>query len=368
MPTDKAHGYQISKTCEKFAAFGNEVELWVPDRKNHVADDLFGYYGLQRNFKVEKIACPDVISWGHYIGAFAFYTQTLLFSAKLFFKKIERGSLVYSRDIFSILIFKLRGFDVVYNAHNWSKKTKWFIKIFLGKELKIVCNSEGTRKQIAQDGFANSIAVPNGVDLKEFETMGDKFEIRKKLEIPLDKKIVMYVGHLYEWKGVGVVLESAKLFHNNEDIIFYILGGDEEERKEYKIKITNEGIKNVVLLGHKLKKEIPKYLKSADVLLLPNIATTEESISYTSPIKMFEYMASGVPILASSLPSIREVLSEENSFLIEQNNPNALAMGIEKLLNDKVFAEHISHNAEKDVKKYTWDAYAQKILDFIIIQ
>lgn len=368
MPTDKAHGYQISKTCEKFATFGNDVELWAPDRKNHVADDLFDYYGLKRNFEIKKIACPDVIFLGRYIGSFAFYAQTLFFSAKLLFKKIKKGSLIYSRDIFPLFIFKLRGFDVVYNAHNWSKKMKWFIKTFLGRNLKIVCNSEGTKKQITKDGFINLIAVPNGVDLEEFDNLGDKFEIRKTLELPIDKKIVMYVGHLYEWKGVGVVLESAKLLRNREDILFLIIGGDEEERKEYSVKIASEDAKNVTFFGQKPKKEIPKYLKSADVLLLPNIATTEESINYTSPIKMFEYMASGVPILASRLPSIMEVLHKENALLMEQNNPHALAQGVEKLLSDQVFAERLAANAKKDIKKYTWDSYAHKILDFLSTQ
>lgn len=368
MPTDKAHGYQISKTCEKFAALGNEVELLVPNRKNYVADDLFDYYGLKKNFNVTKIPCPDVIFLSHYIGALAFYAQTFFFSAKLFIKKVERESLIYSRDIFSILIFRLRGFDVVYNAHNWSKKMKWFMKIFLNKDLKIVCNSEGTRKQIAKDGFANSIAVPNGVDLEEFDNLEDKFEIRKNFELPADKKIIMYVGHLYEWKGVGVVLDSAKLLRDKKDAIFVIVGGDEEERKEYTAKIINEGVKNMLFLGHKLKKDIPRYLKSADVLLLPNIATTKESVNYTSPIKMFEYMASGVPIIASNLPSIREILNKKNSFLVEPNNPKAIVGGIEKLLSDSIFAENIAGSAKKDVKKYTWDEYAKKILNFIIIQ
>lgn len=365
MPTDKAHGYQISKTCEKFATFGNDVELWVPDRKNHVADDLFDYYGLKRNFKIEKISCPDVIFLGRYIGPLAFYAQTLFFSAKLLFKKTEKGSLMYSRDIFPLFVFKLRGFSVVYNAHNWSKKMKWFIKMFLGKDLKIVCNSEGTKKQIAEDGFTNSIAVPNGVDLEEFDNLGDKFEIRKALGLPVDKKIIMYVGHLYGWKGVGVVLESAKLLSDRGDISFLIIGGDEEERRGYTTKVASEGIKNVAFLGHKLKKEIPKYLQSADILLLPNTATTEESINYTSPIKMFEYMASGVPVLASSLPSIREVLNNENSYLMEPNDPKALARGIEKLLGDEELAGRLAANAKKNVKKYTWDSYAHKILDFI---
>lgn len=365
MPTDKAHGYQISKVCEKLSELGNDVTLWVPDRKNHVADDLFEYYGIKRNFELEKIPCPDVIFLGHYIGALAFYMQTLFFSVKLLIKKLDKDSLIYSRDVIPVWIFKLRGFNVVYNAHNWSKKRKWFLKTFLNKDLKIVCNSEGTRKQIAQDGFSNSVAIPNGVELREFKNLGDKLEIRKNLGLPAQKKIVMYVGHLYEWKGVDIILRSAKFLDNKEDIIFVIIGGDKIERGGYEAKIADENIKNVLFLGHKLKKEIPRYLASADILLLPNTSTTNESIMFTSPIKMFEYMASGVPIVASDMPSIREVLSDNTAFFVKAGSHIDLSKGIKRVLDDTDFGKRISSYALKVVKKYTWDEHACKLINFL---
>ena len=110
---------------------------------------------------------------------------------------------------------------------------------------------------------------------------------------------------------------------------------------------------------------MPLYLKSADILLIPNIGVTDESISYTSPLKMFEYMASSVPIIASDMPSIREVLNENNAFFVEPNNAKALANGIEKLLGDKNFSSRLVQKSLEDVKKYTWDEYAKKILNFI---
>lgn len=367
MPTDKAHGYQISKTCEKLASFGNEIKLLVPNRKNHVSDDLFEYYGLKRNFSIEKILGPDVIFLGHYIGSLAFYLQSLFFSVKLLFKEVEKESIIYSRDVLPVLVFKLRGFSIAYNAHNWSKKRKWFLRIFLGRNIKIVCNSEGTKKQIAQDGFYNLIAIPNGVDIEEFDSLDDKFEIRKKFSLPTDKKIVMYTGHLYGWKGVSVIIDTANLLSKRDDIFFVIIGGDKIEQYKYLKLVRDKDINNVLFLEHKLRKEIPKYLTSADILLLPNTNVNKESVEYTSPIKMFEYMASGVPIIASDLLSLREVLNESNAMLIEPNNPYILAYKIEKLLNDNTFSEYIANNARNDVKKYTWDKYASNLIDFLEI-
>lgn len=365
MPTDKAHGYQISKVCEKLSEIGNDIKLLVPNRKNHVGDDLFEYYGIKRNFEFERIPCLDVIFLGHYIGALAFYIQTLFFSIRLFIKKIDKGSLIYSRDIIPVWIFKLRGFSVVYNAHNWSKKRKWFLRIFLGKDLKVVCNSEGTRRQVIKSGFSNSVAIPNGVELREFENLGNKVDIRKNFNLPLDKKIIMYVGHLYGWKGVEIILLTAKLLRNRDDIIFIIIGGDKIERREYEVKIVKEGIENVLFLGHKLKKEIPKYLTSADILLLPNTSVTNESVKFTSPIKMFEYMASGVPIITSDMPSIREVLNDDTALFVKAGDYQALSLGIEKILSDNVFGERVAHNARESVKKYTWDEHVRKLIIFL---
>jgi glycosyltransferase involved in cell wall biosynthesis/ubiquinone/menaquinone biosynthesis C-methylase UbiE len=367
IPTDKAHGYQIGKTCEKFASFGHDVELIVPDRKNHVADDSFEYYGLQRNFTLKKISCGDFIFLDRYLDSIAFYLQTVFFSWKLLFLETDKNTFVYSRDLLPLFVFKLKGNLFAYNAHNWSKKRKWFLKIFLGKNTKIVCNSEGTKKQIEKDGFLNTIAVPNGVDLEDFSGFFDKSETRKKLNLPNDKKIAMYVGHFFGWKGVDTAIESAKLLSDQKDILFVFVGGDENEKKTYIEKVTQENIKSVLFLGHVLKKEIPSYLRSADVLLLPNVATTKESIHFTSPIKMFEYMASGVPIVASDLPSIKETLNEKNACFAEQGNAKSLASGIKKILTNASFAKNISEQAKKDAEGCTWEGRAKTVLDFLFL-
>lgn len=364
MPTDRAHGYQIAKTCEKFAAFGNEVTLIVPDRKHNLGDDIFEYYGLKNNFTIERISCFDAMSFVR-LGKFAFYAELGIFSLKLFFKKIEKDTVIYSRDIFPLFIFRMRGFRIVYNVHNWSERRRRVTRLLLGLDTKIVCNSEGTRAEVIKDGFTNVITAQNGVELSDFENLGSKIELRKKLELPLDKKIVMYVGHLYGWKGVDTVVKSAKLLSDKTDILFVIVGGDEGEQKEFTAKMKEERIENMLSFGNKPKKEIPKYLQSADILLLPNSAKSEESVKYTSPIKMFEYLASGVPIVASNLPSLREVLNEKNSLLVAPDSPGALASGIEKLLNDTSLSKTLAHQAKEDVQKYTWDEYARKILHFV---
>ena len=82
-------------------------------------------------------------------------------------------------------------------------------------------------------------------------------------------------------------------------------------------------------------------------------------------MKMFEYMTSHEPIVASDLPSFREVLNEKNAILVESDSPEAMARGLKKVFSDTEFSAKISEQAYQDVQKYAWDNRAKNILDAI---
>ncbi len=133
--------------------------------------------------------------------------------------------------------------------------------------------------------------------------------------------------------------------------------------KDFKNKYSNT--RNVKIVGSKLHKEIPLYLKSADVLGIPNTAKENISRLYTSPMKLFEYMASGTPIVASDLPSLREVLNGSNSVLFESDSMGSLKNSLIRLINDELLQNNISKQAIADVYQYSWDNRSKKILNFI---
>ena len=143
------------------------------------------------------------------------------------------------------------------------------------------------------------------------------------------------------------------------DFLFVFVGGTKEDIEEFKVKCSN--VRNVRIVGHRPYQEIPYWLKSADVLVLPNSGKEEISRHWTSPMKMFEYMAAGRPIVASNLPSIREILNEENAILVEPDNPEALAWGVKEALQNSQLSDKISTRAFEEVKKYTWQERAKKI-------
>jgi glycosyltransferase involved in cell wall biosynthesis len=393
IPTEMAHGIQIMNTCKSLAGAGNNVELIVPTRRNRSSfknTDPFLFYGAEKNFKLKKIWSfdPTLIARlpnGFYIKFQAFFFIISLFFYLLFLKN-KKENIFYARDEYLLPIILKFSKNVFWEAHTLPKNSKHYLK-FWEKCAGIVAITQGLKDDLIKLGVEENkiIVAPDGVDLKNYElrimnypperppTQQDYSrtksfsrvgELREKYSLPIDKKIVMYTGHLYDWKGAQTLAESAEFLDNDTVIVF--VGGTDFDLNNFRNK-NKELIENnkILMLGQKSPKEIPEFLSIADCLILPNSAKESKSEKWTSPLKMFEYMASGKPIVASDLSSIREVLNENNAILVEPDNPEKLTQGIKRILSDKILSEKLSTQAKEDVKNYTWQKRAEKIIEFI---
>ncbi len=348
IPTEKAHGIQIMKMCEAFGMQGVEVELVVPWRFNHIKDNPFVYYGVVDNFKIKKVFSVDLVKFGK-IG---FWVQSVSFAVFSFLYAVSKKvDVIYSRDELPLFFLGLLNKNIVYEAH--TPRFNFIIKRFN----KIIAISNGLKQFYLDKGVSGNkiIVAHDAVDIKEFDIDVSKEEAREKLNLPLYKKIILYTGHLYSWKGVDTLAESSKYLSKDKIIVF--VGGVNSDVVKFKEKYKD--VHNILILGQKPHKEIAYYLKSADVLVLPNSAKSNVSRLYTSPMKLFEYMASGTSIVASDLPSIREVLNEENSTLVEADNPRVLASEIKLVLNKD------NKKALEDVRQYTWENRVLTILKYL---
>jgi glycosyltransferase involved in cell wall biosynthesis len=362
IPTEKAHGYQIMKVCEELSKAGASVRLIAPQRRNAIASDPFEYYSLKPLFSLERARSFDALAFERIFGAkISFILQKASFLRALSKMPIGKDEIVFTRDPEVAWFYSRKGYRVAYNAHRFPEtKADLFLKLIRRVE-KIVCNSKGTAEEFAKRGFMNILSLRNGVDPEAFQEVTEsKAELRKKLFLS-HGRLALYAGHLYPWKGVDTVVETAALL---SDVNFVAVGGTQEDIEKYKRIVESRGLTNIQFIGYKEKGEMPRYLKAADVLLLPNIPSTKESQFYTSPIKMFEYMASGNPIVASDLPSLREVLTEKNSILVAPGNAAALSSGISEAL-DPLRGERLGETAQKDVLEYSWSTHAKKLLEFL---
>jgi glycosyltransferase involved in cell wall biosynthesis len=381
IPTEKAHGWQIMKMCAEFAK-KLEVELVVPWRFQtkfmKQIRDVHDYYAVGKTFHIKRIfslnLTPPLDSrisrWIQLVQPILHWQQSLCFGLISSFYTLTRPvEVVYSRDFFTCLfLYLLRPLHqkrVFFEEHDAFPSTK------LGASLKcwplrhidgivVVTRHLGKAYQSKGIPSENILVAPNGIDVKQFPSNLERKIAREELGIPPDKKVICYTGHLYRWKGTHVLAQAMKKL--NDDYLAYFVGGTPKDISEFKEFVSASQISNVITAGYMPPKMIPKYLAAADVLVLPN--TSEEAISrlYTSPLKLFEYMAARRPIVASDLPSIREILSEETATLV---NPTALAEGIKRAIEDEKLGKKLVENAFKEVKLYSWEKRAEKIIQFI---
>jgi glycosyltransferase involved in cell wall biosynthesis len=368
IPTEKAHGLQIMKMGESFGLAGNKVELVLPTRKNPDFKnvDPFAYYKIAKNFKIRKIKTIDP-RWllefppGTYIKfQSAFYIIGLFFF--LLLRKNE-DTIFYTRDEQLLPLLLLFSKNVIWEGHNLPSKKEFYLK-FWQKCLKIVVITKGLKEKLKELGIVEDkiLVAPDGVDFNKFSNISDSTEkVRKKLNLPLDKKLIIYTGHLYSWKGVQVLAEASKFL--NQDRLVVFVGGTDKDIFDFQEK--NKNFKNILVAGNKPYDQIPYYLKAADVLVLPNSAKKDISRLYTSPMKLFEYMASKKPIVATDLPSIREILDSHNAVIAKPDDPKDLAEKINKTLTNKELSDKISKEAYEAAKNYTWEKRARNIINFM---
>ncbi len=334
IPTEKAHGYQIMRVCSELTRLGHDVALYVPTRSNPIKEDAFTYYTLPQTFSIVRVSCIDLMPFAWLLGGLAFKVTGASFLRSL---NIPAGSIVYTRDADAVEYLSTKGFKAFYNAHNWEESRKARVQYAKG----IVCNSGGTQKAVAELGLP-TIVAPNATDANQFVGQS-KTSLREELGLP-GGSIALYAGHVYNWKGGEVLKKAAALVPH---VTFAILGE------------SGEAQGNLKFLGHKPHAEVAKYLVAADALLLPNIYEGESR--YTSPLKMFEYMASGTPIVASNLPAIREVLDHETAILVKPGVPEALAEGVATALTN---GQTVAHNALTLSAQYSWSSHAKKVAEF----
>ena len=196
------------------------------------------------------------------------------------------------------------------------------------------------------------IILHDAADLKNFKYNKKIKKIKK----------IGYIGSFYDGRGIDII---KKLSEMNSDLIFYMVGKRNNDNFNYR-KISNLKIINFVPYS-----KVPYLLSKFDVLLMPykkNVAINSKNLNtanYCSPLKMFDYLASGKLILSSKLKGINEVLiNNTNSIIVKNDNILSWHNALSKLRNNKSLINKLSKNAILTSKKYTWKNRVKKIIEY----
>ncbi len=174
---------------------------------------------------------------------------------------------------------------------------------------------------------------------------------------------VTYLGNFHHWKGVEFLIRAAAL---DERLRVRLVGGEPEPRSRLTELAKEFGVLDrIEFVGEVAPHERWTYLARASACVLP-LTRSAFGTSFTSPLKLFEYMAAARPIVASDLPAIREVLRDgENALLVPPEDPAALAVALQRLRHDGELAGRLGARAASDVRSYTWDMRGKRIIEFL---
>jgi len=386
LPTEKAHGYQISKMCEAFALNGAEVMLLHPYRHQSdqrlVGRTVFDYYGIKPIFRVQTLKNLDIVMLNRFIPDRIF---TPIFFAHAFIwgyyaasmARQFRADLYYTRDTTIAYWLVRMGLLTVYEAHVAPNRgQRWLLRKITRHPLLrlVVVLTSFLRQQFLDMSFSSDqvIVLPDGVDLDLFEGLPSKEDCRRRLGLPLERPIIGYIGRfrtLEMEKGIPELVEAMKDLSsvNGAELLLLCVGGPMDAVPAYlelarRIGIPQDRLRFVDRVPN---TEVPYWIRAFDVALAP-FPWVDHYAYFMSPLKLFEYMAAGVPILATDLPSIREVLRHgENAWLVPPGDPKALTEGIRHLLENSDLAERLARQAKEDVRQYTWKRRAAVILQHV---
>lgn len=364
LPTEKAHGYQIMRTCAELVRQGVDVELVVPKRRNLSLgnEDPFAYYGVSPQFPIRQLPTLDLTGrFQGWIGPVGFWIQSATFawSARRYLNHAET-EWVYCRDELTLALLGSLRQRLAVELHALSKPK---YRRLLARAAAIVVINQAIRNALVKQGIAGEkiVVAPDAVDVAAFANVPPPASCRKNVGLPPDKKIALYAGHLYQWKGVFTLAEAAG--HLPPDWLVVFVGGVPSDISALNQFAAIKKIHNVQIEPHQPHDRVPLWLGAADVLVLPNSATTDRSRLYTSPLKLFEYLAAGQPIVASDLPSIHEIVSEREVIFVKPDDPPDLARGIREA-GERDQSARIQQ-AQKFARKYSWEERVKRLLNFI---
>lgn len=367
VPSRRASSVQVMRMCGALAAAGHEVTLVVKaasDGRDRAAAAASGgdhaFYGVPASFSLRKLPRPGRRGGG------------VVFSAAMAVELLGRRrsvELVYSRDLLGAWMASQARLPVLFEAHSMpqapGQRRLWRSLMRSPRLRRLVVISEALRRDLEAEGMlpapASGASVVVAHDAADAPVGAPLREAGPAQGRP---GRIGYVGSLYPGRGIELILELAERL---PELRFDIIGGSEADLARWRPALPA----NAVLHGFVAPGELAARYASLDVVLMPYarsgvggpLAKVDTS-RWCSPMKMFEYMASGAPIVSSELPVLQEVLRDDHNALIAPvGEPAAWQRAIERLMAEPATRQRLADQALRDLReRYTWRARAEAVL------
>lgn len=371
VPSEKGETLQVMKMCSAFAGCDSHmfVELVVPHRRNPKLRyvDPFVYFNVAKKFTIRRLPTFDLMPLKPILGKLAFkfnyWNFARLASA---YALVQDADVIYSREWRTLHFLRNKEKNLIFELHDFREQDVWGYKAIEESCSLFVVITHGLKKKLVESGISEEkiLVAPDAVDIEEFAVSETREAARERLGLPKDMKLVVYTGHLFEWKGIYALIDAFDILQDGkEDIKLVLVGGLEEDIQAVKDYLFEKNIRSVLVVGHRPYQDVPLYLRAADVLVMSDSMRFDISREYTSPLKLFQYMAAQKPIVAPATPALCEILNDECAWLYEPDNPLLLAQAISQAFEHPKKSKQKSTTAFEQVHEYTWKKRAEKILD-----
>jgi len=362
VPSRWAHTVQSVKMAEALAARCADLVFltsgtWLPGPVRRV--DWAAWYGVELRFRVWRLPVRlaergDVFS---HVDGGAFDAAAALSVRALC------PDLVYARSPRAGAWCARLGIPTVIENHT-ETDSRFFAPIARAAALPalrgVVTVTEHLGDRYRKEGVppGKLLVWPDAVDPRRFRDPPDRATARLALDLPVEARIALYCGHFYPEKGVPELAEAAR---RTPEVLFVFVGGWPADAEALRARLS--GVPNARVLPFVPNRRVPLHLAAADALVLPNSGRGPQAWS-TSPLKLFEYMAAGRPVVATDIPALRGFLRHGwNACVVAPDAPDALADGVRRVLGDPAWADGLARTARAEVRAYTWERRAEAVLE-----
>jgi len=339
----------------------NPVDLLFPFQPRKPEDKLAKIYNIQDKLKVADLPMPWPIDrWDSKWTS----SSTIVSKYYLPIHLLKSTQIVHTRDWNFVKAAVKNGIPAIYEQHHHEDK-QFESEIVRNPLFQIsVTVADTVRDSMILNGMPPEkvITLHNGFNQLFLARQTEAAQNWRQQLLEDDRQhLAVYAGGLYPFKGVDMLVDVAKELPG---VQFAIAGGDSSQVTGYQQLAKSKQVNNIKFLGYLPQNQLASLLQAADVLTHPHCLT--EAATFTSPLKFFDYMASGTPIVATEIASLMEFKSGNIAATwCEPDNPHQFAQSIRDSLTkyprkSEGYAETLNF-----VKQFSWENRIERILSYV---
>ncbi|HUV15751.1 MAG TPA: glycosyltransferase [Pelolinea sp.] len=352
VPSKTANSIQALKVVHALKETGHDVRLWVPEFKREDWNQIAEIYGLKTQFDITWLTFLPFSK--QYDFAWKSVTAALRWGANI----------VYTWALQAAVFAQIRSYPTVMEFHDFpmGRLGPQLFKIYIdskGKKLTLCTTralADGMEERYNFKFSPKELQIaPNGTEIERYNLLPAPEEARKILGLK-PGFTVGYTGHFYAGRGMDLLTDIARQL---PEVNFLWVGGREEDIAPWQESLESQSIHNVTITGFIPNSKLPHYQASADILAMPygkriSGSSGGDISRVINPMKMFDYLATGRPIVASEIPVFHEVLHKDIAVFCQPEDPAEWVKAIRQLQNDAKKRIEMGNLAKKEAKKYTW--------------